>query len=100
MTRRKVIRWFRKFLYWLFPAVSLAFVSSVSLADEVIIPYGVYMDEFKSDCKARGLDLENTRTSHGFVDDRAGSFTVFTYETLTPNELDLIKDMSVKHRRA
>ena len=78
----------------------MCFASSLALADEIQIPYGVYMDEFKAECKLKGLDLENTRASQGFVNDRANEFSVFTYKTATPEQLDLIREVSLKHRRA
>ena len=80
-------------------AFLVAFLSLVftnAFADEVRIPFGVYMDEFKSECKKNGLDLEGRRDSDGFVTDRASDFSVFAYRRLNDEELEVIKQVTWK----
>lgn len=76
----------------------LAFISS-AFADEIRIPFGVYMDDFKKDCNAHGLDLYGRRDSDGFIEDRARDFSVFTYKRSTDEQLDIIKDSTWKYIR-
>ncbi len=71
-------------------------MSSILWADEIQVPFGVYMDEFKSECKLKGLDLEGNKNSQGFVKDEAGKFSVFTYKTATPEQMDIVKDATWK----
>lgn len=71
-------------------------MSLFSYADEIQIPFPVYMDEFKAECKKQGLDLYGNRDSKGFVQDKASNFSVFTYHTATPDELTVIQEATWK----
>lgn len=76
--------------------MAVLFSASLSLADEIVIPFGVYMDEFKAECKKNGLDLYGNRDSNGFVTDRAAEFSVFTYKQATVEQLDVVKEATWK----
>lgn len=71
-------------------------VSFTSFADEVEIPFGIYAEEFKAEVLREGLDLSGSRESKGFVEDRGGSFKVYTYKTASLADLDIIKNAAFK----
>lgn len=71
-------------------------MSSFLYADEVKIPFPVYMEEFKLECKKNGIDLYGKKESDGFVDDKASSFTVMTYKSVNEKQLEIIKDCTWK----
>ena len=74
-------------------------MGSFCYADEIKIPFSVYMDDFKSECKAQGFDIYGTKESHGFVEDKAGEFIVFTYKRATPEQMDIVKNATWKFIR-
>lgn len=74
-------------------ALSLA---SISFADEIHIPIAINIENFKADCLARGLDLND---KDGFVENKGMSIIVYTYHTASEEQMDLIKDMAFKNVR-
>ena len=74
-------------------------MSILSFADEIKIPFGVYIDAFKTECKSKGLDLYGTQKSNGFVTDEASNFSVFTYHTATPEQMEIVKEATWKNIR-
>ena len=81
--------------------ISLAFLalSPYSHADEIHAPFAINVEDFKTDAKAHGFDLYDQKDSQGFVENRGSSFVVYTYRTATPEQLDLVKDLTWRHRR-
>ena len=77
-------------------ALSMSFTAS---ADEIQIPFSVYMEKFKTECKTNGLDLYGNDNSNGFVADKGSSFTVFTYRTCPPEQLGIIQEATWKTLR-
>jgi hypothetical protein len=81
-------------------AMSLFFflTSSVPLclADEVRIPFALKEKQFLEELKSRGFDASGSDTSQGFVKNEGGRMKVFSYHTMTPQQLDAIKDSAFK----
>lgn len=75
------------------------FLIGTSYSDEVIIPFAVYVDDFKTDMKNCGIDLYDDRHSDGFIKNEGTKITIFTYRSLTIDELQTIKDLCFKHHR-
>lgn len=67
-----------------------------SFGDEIQIPFPIRVEPFKAEAKERGLDLYD---QDGFVENRGGEFKVFTYHTVTPEQLELIQELTWKHLR-
>ena len=87
-----------KRIFWLllFPV----FLFSVSsFADEIEIPFGVRIEDFKKDCLTQDLDLYDKDNSHGFVENRASRIIVYTYRTATVQQLETIKECAFKNLR-
>lgn len=68
-------------------------------ADEIQIPFAVYVDEFKEDAKLQGLDLDGNKKSMGFIKDEGSHFTVFTYRQIPIEKLDKLTALTWKHIR-
>jgi hypothetical protein len=79
--------------------VCFASVMPSSQADEVRIPFAVYVEDFKKDAKEQGLDLYDNRNSDGFIQNKGQEFYVFTYKPISMEHLDLIKELTWKHIR-
>jgi len=77
----------------------LVFSAISAFADEVIIPFPVYLEDFKNDAKSHGLDLEGQKESIGFVQDRGSDFSIFTYKHISIEHLEVIQSLSAKHLR-
>lgn len=74
-------------------------VPSLVHADEISVPFAIYVEDFRKDIKQNGMDLDGGRESQGFVEERGGNFTVFTYKQATPKQLGLITDVAVRNMR-
>ena len=70
-----------------------------SFSDEIHIPFSVYVNDFKSDCKASGLDLYDKTSSHGFVENKGKNFIVYTFKNITDEQLSLIQSAAFKNIR-
>ena len=77
----------------------LAFTQA-SFADQVDIPFGIYVEDFKEDSKEHGFDLYGTRDSDGFIRDNGMSTEILTYKPVKEEELNIIKKLSLKHARS
>lgn len=65
----------------------------IAHADEVEIPFAVYIDDFKKAAKEKGFDLYDERDSDGFIKNNGQEFVVCTYRRITQEELGLIQDL-------
>jgi len=74
-------------------------LSSLSFADEIKVPFAIYVEEFKAEAKEKGFDLYEKRESDGFIVSRGAEFSVFTFKEATPEQLELIKFLAFKHQR-
>lgn len=85
---------------WTRVAILIGIISMVALtpclADELIVPFGVHVEEFKAEALERGLDLYD---GDGFVENKGMKIHIFTYKFAEINTLNLIKELTAKHRR-
>ena len=75
-----------------------ALISSTSIcfADGVIIPGSIKVEAFKKEMKSHGMDLYGTDNSDGEVENKGTQMKVITYKSVTPEQLELIKDIATK----
>lgn len=68
-------------------------------ADEIKIPFPVYMEDFKADMKSAGIDLYGNKDSVGFVEEKGGEFVVYTYKKSDIYVLDMVQKLTWKNIR-
>lgn len=71
----------------------------ISYADAVVIPVSIRVDAFKSEMKKCGMDLSGQDSSDGEILNMGTSMKVITYKSVTPKQLDLIRDVAFKTAR-
>lgn len=76
--------------------ILLSLGCSLSFADEIRIPVSVKVDDFKNECKKSGFDLNEV---DGFVENKGQRFIVYTYKSVTDQQLEIIKDAAWKTKR-
>ena len=74
-------------------------IASPLLADEVKISFPIYKQDFINEALENNFDLTDGRDAHGFIDNRGAKFIVCTYRRVTPEQLELIKNLTWKHLR-
>ena len=77
-------------------ALSMSFTAH---ADEIQVPFPVYMEKFRAECLKSGLDLQGNDDSKGFVKDEGGKFSVFTYKPCTAEQREIVKQATWKTYR-
>lgn len=77
-------------------ALILLMGCSFSFADEIQIPFAIHVDQFKKDAKEAGFDLYD---GDGFVENKGGRFVVYTYKTISFENLRLLKELTWKNLR-
>lgn len=70
-----------------------------AFADEVNIPFAINKTKFLEETKSLGLDLYDNETSDGFIKNEGQKFIVYTYKTITVEQLNIIKDCTFKSLR-
>lgn len=70
--------------------------SSLSFADQIVIPLSIKQDKFVKEMKKRGMDLRRRDDSDGYVEYGPQGFMVVTYKPITFEQLDLIREVSFK----
>ena len=75
---------------------SFIFLSCVAYADEIQVGFPINVEEFKSYTKARGFDLDD---KDGFIENKGQNFVVYTYHTVTTEQMEIVKDATFKNLR-
>lgn len=75
------------------------FLCLPSFADEVKIPFAVHKADFVKDIGRQGLDLTGQMGSSGFVENKGMMIEVFSYRSLTGDELTLITQAALRNQR-
>lgn len=71
----------------------------ISYADGVIVPFSIKVDSFKKEMKSHGMDLEGKDNSDGEIQNNGNSLKVITYRPVTMEQLEIIKQASIKTMR-
>lgn len=74
----------------------LVITPSISFADEVHIGFPVKLEQFKAYTKERGFDLND---KDGFVENKGQEIVVYSYHTMTPQQMEIVKDATFKNLR-
>lgn len=77
-------------------AVALATIPSISSADEVHIGFPVKLQEFKAYTNQRGFNLDD---KDGFIENKGQEIIVYSYRTMTPEQMQIVKDATFKNLR-
>ena len=89
-------------MYFTFPSLTLIIASAMffiivikATADEIKIPFSCYPKILQSKLEEKGykLDLsgnDRTEESWGFLENKGTSFSIFTYQPVTEEELQMI----------
>ena len=79
--------------------VTLMGFATISYADGVLVPGSIKIASFKKEMKKRGMDLYGRDDSDGAIENGGTQIKIITYKPVTPEQLDLIKDVSYKNAR-
>ncbi len=71
-------------------------MSTLSLADEVNIPFPIHVKPFIKECKKQGFDLNDV---DGFVENKGGKVIIYTYKPVSIEQLEKFKMLTWKHIR-
>ena len=79
--------------------IALIVSPCLSFADQVEIPFPIYVGDFVKDAMEHGLDLSDSRTADGFIKNEGQKFIVCTYRPVTKQELKLIQELTWRNLR-
>ena len=78
------------------------FTCNNGYADKVRIPFSCFPKELSVQFKEAGLSVDvkaedRTKDSWGFIKSEGNEYTIFTYDTVSTEELELIKQVAFEH---
>jgi len=73
--------------------------TAISYADGIVIPCSIKVSAFIKDMKQHGMDLSGSDDADGEVQNSGTSMKVITYKPVTPEQMDLMKDIAFKNVR-
>lgn len=73
--------------------------TTTALADGVIIPGSIKVEQFKEEMKSLGMDLYGTESSDGEIQNKGTEIKVITYKPVTIEQMDWMKDAAKKSVR-
>lgn len=74
-------------------------IPSMSFADVVQIPGSIRVGEFRKFMKNAGMDLSGKDESDGMIENQGTRIKVVTYQAVTMEQLDLMKEAATKSTR-
>ena len=89
----------KKVMARFFLSLALLLSSANVFADEIKIPFPIYINDFKKDAKEIGFDFYGNKDSIGFIEDNAGEFVIKTYRSFPVKDLDTITKLTWKNLR-
>lgn len=88
-----------KILVGIMMATAIVFSTSIALADGVIIPGSIKVEEFKKIMLKHGMDLSGGDDADGYVDNKGTSIKVITYAPVSIEQMELMKEAAFKSVR-
>ena len=83
-----------KILVGIMMATAIVFSTSIALADGVIIPGSIRVEEFKKLMNERGMDLSGSDDSDGYVENGGNKIKVISYAPVKMEKMELMKEIA------
>jgi len=70
--------------------------TTISYADGVIIPASIKVEQFKKEMLAHGIDLSGGDDADGFIESKGNEIKVITFNPVTIEQMELMKEVAFK----